>query len=190
MEALTFGRSILAVTIRDARRGELEAVASLLGEVYEAFRPHFSAEVWPAYIGEIVDVGRRLRDSELIVVEREDRLVGAVTFYPDAFRSGLERWPEGWAAIRTLAVIATARQKGLGEALTRECIRRAQGRRARAIGLHTASFMGRANHLYRRLGFRRSPDFDIGIAEMFTGHSLPPDLNWQAEAFQLDLEDV
>ncbi len=190
MEALTLGRDVLAMTIRDARPGEQEAVASLLGEVYEAFRPHFPPEVWPAYIGEIVDVSRRLRDSELIVAEAEDRLVGAITFYPNASRSGMERWPEGWAAIRTLAVIAAARQNGLGEALARECIHRAQGRRAQAIGLHTASFMGPANRLYRRLGFRRSPDFDIGIAEMFTGHSLPPDLNWRAEAFQLNLEDV
>ncbi len=187
---MAFGRSVSAVIIRDARRGELDAVASLLGEVYHAFQPHFSAEVWPAYLGEIVDVPSRLRDSELIVAQTKDRLVGAVTFYPDAARSGIEHWPEGWAAIRTLAVVAVARHKGLGEALTRECIRRAQGRCARAIGLHTAPFMEAANRLYRRLGFRRSPDFDIGIAEMFIGHSLPPDLNWQAEAFQLNLEDV
>lgn len=190
MEALAIGRSVSAVTIRDARRGELDAVASLLGKVYEAFRPHFTAEVWPAYIGEIVDVRIRLRDSGLIVAQTEDRLVGAVMFYPDAARSGMERWPEGWAAIRTLAVVAVARHNGVGEALTRECIRRALGRRARAIGLHTAPFMVAGNRLYRRLGFRRSPDLDIGIAEMFIGHSLPPDLNWQAEAFQLNLEDV
>jgi len=187
---LTLGRSVLAMTICGARRDELEAVASLLREVYEAFRPHFPAEVWPAYIGEIVDVNSRLGDSELIVAKTEDRLVGGITFYPDATRSGIDRWHEGWAEIRTLAVIAAARQKGIGEGLTRECIRRAQSRRARAIGLHTASFMGAANRLYRRLGFRRSPDFDIGIAEMFTGHSLLPDLNWQAEAFQLNLEDI
>ena len=190
MEALAVKASVSAMTIRDARQGELDAVASLLGQVYDAFRPLFSAEVWASYIREIVHVDSRLADSELIVAEAEGRLAGAITFYPDASRSGMERWPEGWAAIRTVAVIASARRNGIGESLARECIRRAQVRRARAIGLHTASFMVAANRLYRRLNFQRSPAFDIEIGDMFTSHSLPSDLTWQAEAFQLNLEDL
>ena len=177
----------LGLRIRGAQPDEVEMVGTLLGEVYDAYRPHFPAEVWVDYIREIVDIRSRLADSELIVARIDGRLAGAVTFYPNASRSSLERWPEGWASIRTLAVIGGARRKGVGEALGRECIRRVQERQTLAIGLHTASFMAAANRLYRRLGFKRAPDLDIEIAEMFTGHSLPRELSWQAEAYELQL---
>jgi hypothetical protein len=59
----------------------------------------------------------------------------------------------------------------------------------RAIGLHTASYLAAATCLYERLGFRRAPEFDIEIGEMFTGRLLQPGESWQALAFRLDLEE-
>jgi len=143
--------------------------------------------LWERYLGEIVDVRSRLADSVLIVAESEGGLVGTVGFYADASVSALERWPPGWASIRTLAVLGDVRRRGVGEALGLECIRRARAQRAHAIGLHTASFMTAATRLYERLGFRRAPEFDIEIGEMFTGRSLPPEASWQAQAFRLNL---
>jgi ribosomal protein S18 acetylase RimI-like enzyme len=174
----------------DARVSDLGEVARLLDEVYAAFRGHLPPEAWESYIGEIVDVRSRLGESELIVAERAGRLVGTIGFYPDASRSALERWPERWTSIRALAVRADARRQGVGEALARECVRRARSARAKAIGLHTASHMAAATRLYERLGFRRAPGFDIEIGEMFTGRSLPPGESWQAQAYRLDLEEV
>src|SRR5207249_8898075 len=112
-----------------------------------------------------------------------------VGFYPEASRSALERWPVGWASIRTLAVLPDARGRGTGEALTRECIRRAHEQGAVAVGLHTNPFMAAANRLYKRLGFRRAHEFDIEIGEMFTGRTLPPGMSWQAQAFRLHLKE-
>jgi ribosomal protein S18 acetylase RimI-like enzyme len=60
---------------------------------------------------------------------------------------------------------------------------------AKAIGLHTAAHMAAATRLYERLGFRRAPEFDIEIGEMFTGRSLAPGESWQAQAYRLDLEE-
>jgi ribosomal protein S18 acetylase RimI-like enzyme len=178
------------VRLRDAHAGELDEVAGLLGEVYAVFRGHLPTRVWERYIGEIVDVRSRLGESELIVAERSGLLVGTIGLYPDASRSALEGWPQGWASIRTLGVRPGARQQGIGIARARECLRRAREREARAIGLHTASHMAAATRLYERLGFRRAPELDIEIGEMFTGRSLPPGESWQAQAYRLDLEEV
>lgn len=95
----------------------------------------------------------------------------------------------GWASIRTLAVRSDARDRGVGESLTRECIRRARERGAVAVGLHTSPIMEAANRLYGRLGFRRAPEFDIEIGEMFTSRRLPPGASWQAQAFRLDIKE-
>lgn len=178
---------LCGLVVRDAERNELDAVASLLAEVYAEYRSHFSADVWEPYLGEIVDVKRRFNESAVIIAKSETVIVGTVGFYKDASLSQLERWPKGWAAIRTLAVRGNARRQGLGEALGIECIRRARTQRAHAIGLHTASFMTAATRLYQRLGFRRAPDFDIEIGEMFAGRTLSPEASWQAQAFRLDL---
>src|SRR5438270_7126732 len=93
-------RAVSNVRIRDARRDELDTVSSLLAGAYGEFRPHFPPEAWERYLGEIVDVGSRLPDSELIVAEGKGLLVGTIGFYPDASRSTLERWPPGWGSIR------------------------------------------------------------------------------------------
>jgi ribosomal protein S18 acetylase RimI-like enzyme len=176
--------------VRDARSGELDEVAGLLAEVYSVFRGRLPARAWESYIGEIADIRSRLGESELIVAERAGLLVGTIGLYPDASRSALEGWPQGWASIRTLGVRADARRQGIGTALARECLRRARKHQASAIGLHTASHMAAATRLYERLGFHRAPELDIEIGEMFTGRSLPPGESWQAQAYRLDLEEV
>ncbi len=180
-------QTALATSVRSARLDEVDEVARLLGEVYGEFRVHFSIAAWEHYLGEIVDVRGRLADSELIVAEREGCLVGTIGFFPDASRSSLEAWPAGWVSIRTLGVLDDARRQGVGEALVRECLQRARQRGALAAGLHTAPYLAAATRLYERLGFRRAPEFDIEIGEMFTGLALPADASWQAKAFQLDL---
>jgi ribosomal protein S18 acetylase RimI-like enzyme len=164
-------------------------VAALLGEVYGAFREQFPPEAWERYIGEIVAVRSRVGESELIIAERAGRLVGTIGFYPDASRSALERWPAGWGSIRTLAVSADERCGGVGEALARECVRRASDRRLRAIGLHTAPYLQAATRLHERLGFRRAAGLDIEIGEMFTGRTLPAKESWLAQAYVLELEE-
>lgn len=181
------GRPPSGLVVREAGLHELDAIASLLKQVYSEYRPHFPADAWERYLSEIVDVRCRSADSVLIVATNDRGLVGTVGFYPDASRSSLERWPRGWASIRALAVRGEARQRGVGKALGLECVRRAREQRAHSIGLHTASFMTVATRLYKRLGFRRAPDFDIEIGEMFAGRPLPPDSSWQAQAFRLDL---
>lgn len=82
------------------------------------------------------------------------------------------------------------RRRGIGTALAGEAMRRARERKAKAIGLHTAAHMAAATRLYERLGFRRAPEFDIEIGEMFTGRALPSSDSWQAQAYRLDLQEA
>ena len=181
-------RTPLILRIRDAEPAELDAVAELLAEVYGVFRPYFPMDAWQRYVDEIVDVRSRLGHSQIIVAAQAGRLVGTIGFFPDGARSLLERWPSGWAAIRTLAVRGDARGQGIGTALAGECVGRARHDNKSAVGLHTASFMRTATRLYERIGFHRAAEYDIEIGEMFGGRPLPPDATWQAQAFRLTLD--
>jgi GNAT superfamily N-acetyltransferase len=67
-----------------------------------------------------------------------------------------------------------ARGLGVGEALVRECARRARAAGAAALGLHTSASMRAAQRLYARLGFVRDPatDFQPDGAEVVEGFRL------------------
>jgi ribosomal protein S18 acetylase RimI-like enzyme len=177
------------LAIRDAGADELDDVARLLGEVYAVYRAHLPAGAWASYIGEIVDVRGRLGECELLVAHHHGTLIGTIGLYRDGSLSPSERWPQGWASIRALAVRLDARRRGVGTALARECVRRARAHPAQAIGLHTASHMTAATRLYEALGFRRAPELDIEIGEMFTGQALPRGESWKALAYRLDLTE-
>jgi ribosomal protein S18 acetylase RimI-like enzyme len=81
------------------------------------------------------------------------------------------RWPE----LRLLAVSPAARGEGVGEALVRECARRARDAGAAALGLHTSASMSVARRMYARLGFVRAPEADFRPrgAELVEGYRLP-----------------
>jgi ribosomal protein S18 acetylase RimI-like enzyme len=63
--------------------------------------------------------------------------------------------------IRMLAVTPQARGKGVATGLIDECILRAKAKGFQSIGLHTGDFMDSAMNLYKRLGFKRLPQFDF-----------------------------
>jgi predicted N-acetyltransferase YhbS len=175
--------------IRAARPEEVDVVGDVLRAAYGGFERQFPADSWPHYLGEVVDVRRRLRDSDLIVADDAGHVVGTVCFYPNAERSTIEHWPPGWASIRALAVVPGAQRRGIGNALVSECLGRSRRLGVRAVGLHTNPFMVTATRLYEGLGFRRAPEFDIEIGEMFTGRRLRGAASWQAQGFWLDLRE-
>jgi len=156
----------VVVNVRDARSEELGQVALLMRDAYQEYRTSFPAEVWEGYLRDIMDVRSRIGISELIVAERgrpEEgaRLVGAVTFYPDASQSERERWPSGWAGLRLLSVPPEARGMGIGRVLMDECLRRSRRLGVPTLGLHTTEIMSVAREMYERMGFVRVPEFDL-----------------------------
>ncbi len=164
--------------IRDARPQDLDETARLMVESYRQYSKDVPEHLWKDYEAEIADVQRRVPFADLIVAERAGRIIGAVTFYPDATLSEHEGWPEGFAEIRLLAVDPNARGLGLGRMLTDECIDRARANRNPTIGLHTSYLMEVAREMYERMGFVRCPEFDF---------QPDPDVDIFAIAYRLDL---
>jgi ribosomal protein S18 acetylase RimI-like enzyme len=118
------------------------------------------AGTWDSYWREIGAVHSRADEAQLIVAAIGNRIVGAVTFYPDASHSKIVDWPRGWAVIRLLAVSPDCRRRGIARALTQECLRRARRHGVQVVALHTDSRMPIAQLLYSQLGFRRTPVLD------------------------------
>lgn len=158
------GRLRETVVIRDATTEEFDQVSVVMLDAYQEYKPDPLppewADTWEAYWREIGAVHCRVDEAQLIVATISERIVGAVTFYPDGSRSKVVDWPPGWAVIRLLAVAPARRRRGIGRALAQECVRRARRRGARAVGLHTDSRMSIAQLLYLQLGFCRAPEFD------------------------------
>ena len=114
--------------IRDARPEELEAVGRLSVEAYREFADDVGPEVWPRMERNLARLGGDSPDAVTIVAELDGLLVGTAEYLgPGGRRVGLvEAVPEGEAYIGRLGVAPTARGRGVGRALTEECIRRAR----------------------------------------------------------------
>jgi ribosomal protein S18 acetylase RimI-like enzyme len=111
------------------------------------------------YESELRDVGGRMQTGEVLVAEAEGRVVGCVTLSIGQTALSEVEDPEA-ATIRMLGVSATARGRGIGEALVRRCIEEARVRGCERVRLDTRTSMSSAQRLYERLGFRRDPDHD------------------------------
>jgi len=150
-----------SLRIRDARADELDTVASVMVAAYDEYIPPDATGDVLAYREEIRDVRSRQAHATLIVAAERDRILGAVTYFADGGGDTHAGWPHGWAVIRLLAVHPEARGRGIGRALTEECLQRARVAGARAVGLHTTVFMTVARAMYERMGFVREPRFDF-----------------------------
>ena len=164
-----------AIVLREARADELDAVGEAMVAAYQEFSPANPPPQWLHYLDDIRDVRRRLGDSTLIVAEEGGRIVGAVTYYPDGSKETAGGWPPSYAVFRLLAVHPAARGRGIGRLLTEECIRRARGAGAMAVGLHTTMLMNVARAMYERRGFVRAPELDFFPVPEFRvmGYRLP-----------------
>ncbi|MGP4114535.1 GNAT family N-acetyltransferase [Streptomyces sp. 4N509B] len=145
--------------IRDATEAELDAAGELTARVYLADGLLDYGEEDP-YLSELRDARRRAAHAQVMVaVDADGEVVGTVT-HVGAGGAFADVSGEGEAEFRMLAVAPGARGRGVGEALVRECLRRArEAGRARVV-LSSQSQMHTAHRLYHRLGFVRTPERD------------------------------
>ena len=158
--------SPLATIVRPANLSELGAVTEVLRAANAEFADTLPSAVYGAYLANVLDVDSRLADSELLVAELAGQIAGTITVYPDASREGWD-WPAHWAGLRAIAVAPGARGRGIGRHLASAALARVRELEQEAVCLHTAHFMRAAVPLYESLGFRRCPEFDQDVSQLF-----------------------
>ena len=140
----------MSYTLRDFHAGDADGVNRVALAAFEQYRDAYSD--WPAFSANIGRMAALAEHAELIVADAGDEILGAVVYVgPGRPRSAL--FESEWPVIRMLVVSPKARGRGIGRALTEECIRRGQRDRAPLIALHTTPIMTVALPLYLRMGF-------------------------------------
>lgn len=184
----------MAIAIRDARADDLGEVSRVMVAAYEEYMPTAEVpvsqtyrDVFDAYRRDIADVYSRVDTADLVVAEERGKILAAVTFYRPNVAAEYpggddhETWPTEWAAFRLLAVDPAQRGRGLGKALTAECIARARELGAPAIGLHTTRLMTVAREMYERMGWVRAPRYDFNPMPDFVVEAYALDLSAPAD---------
>jgi ribosomal protein S18 acetylase RimI-like enzyme len=152
--------------IRDARPPELAAIAALTRQAYAQYATIMTPAAWAgletAIEGALAAQNHAALGIARIVAERAGVIVGSVFLYAPASNAyGGEGPRAACPEVRLLAVAPETRGLGVGEALMRECMRRARESGAREVGLHTSHSMQAAMRMYQRMGFERAPEHDF-----------------------------
>ena len=152
------------LVVRPAEPRDLDETAALIGNAFSEFRRLVPDDLYERFIQDSMAVDLSREDRVVFVAERDGHIVGTVTFYSDASRTGLDL-PREWASFRTLAVHPAARRQGIANRLVSWCITLAGGE-SPTLAIHTAEFMTSARRLYTRLGFERSPEHDHHASDL------------------------
>jgi ribosomal protein S18 acetylase RimI-like enzyme len=115
----------------------VEVIRRLLPQLSEARTPPTLEQLAETVAGETMLVAR----------DDDGAIIGTLTLITYRVSSGLK------ARIEDVIVDHAARGQGIGEALTREAMRRATEAGARMVELTSMPYREAANRLYRRLGF-------------------------------------
>lgn len=150
------------MNIRNALKDELPYIREQRINAYSEHTEAISSGHWQALkqaISSDADIGQGV---ELIVAEKDGKILGSVALFPpntDAYEGYVDEldYPE----IRVLAVDPETRGSGVASALIAECMERSKAKGFNSIGLHTGSFMKNAIKLYERMGFERLPQHDF-----------------------------
>jgi GNAT superfamily N-acetyltransferase len=141
--------------VRDYENSDAENLNRIAVSAFSQFREHY--QDWPAMQASLSKTSALSATGEVIVAEFEERLAGAVAYFgPDVAKAAFfdQRWP----VIRMLVVDPAFRRKGLGHALSTECIARAKRDRSPIIALHTSPIMTVALPMYLKMGFIKAYD--------------------------------
>lgn len=146
--------------IRPVRPEDYEALGNVTADVYRKVYPPI--EEAKAIVEEMHDIATRVAETEttFVAVETGTGIVlGGVSFVlHDNKHANAARPGEG--EFRLLAVDATARGQGVGQALVQACLDRAAALGLQRVAIFTQTDMLEAQRLYERIGFKRVPARD------------------------------
>ncbi|WKA27715.1 GNAT family N-acetyltransferase [Bradyrhizobium roseum] len=143
------------IRLRDYQNADAEDLNRLAVSAFEQFRDHYGD--WPAMLAGLSKTSALSVGGEVIIAELQGKLAGAVAYFrPDSRKAAFfdQRWP----IIRMLVVDPAFRVKGVGRALSDECIARASRDGSPIIALHTSPIMSVALPMYLRMGFAKAYD--------------------------------
>jgi len=145
--------------IRPARASDHGDICKLFVAACSSLQWSMPPAAYMVYVTDLLDLETRLGVSQLLLGEFRGHPVGTIAC-ESAVAPGRPPWPSTFAGIRGLAVAPEARGQGVASALLEECMGRAKGLGASAIGVHAADFMTATIGFYQRFGFERAPAFD------------------------------
>jgi ribosomal protein S18 acetylase RimI-like enzyme len=150
------------VQVREAREDELDEIGALTAEVYEEI-------VGPDYLAVLRDARSRWQAPATATYVALDggtdglpgrHLLGAVVYAGPGSPWRDLADGDAEAEFRMLAVLESARGRGVGEALVQACAQRARAEGRARLVLSTGPNLTAAQRLYARLGFARAEQRD------------------------------
>lgn len=130
---------------------DAHAVNRIALEAFEQFRDSY--DDWEIFSCNIENMAALAEEGELLVAAVEEEICGAVVYVgPDRKKSNFFSI-EG-PILRMLVVAPPFRGRGIGRALTEECINYAKRDYSTVVALHTTLIMGVELTMYERMGFQ------------------------------------
>lgn len=144
-----------SLTFRFGTSGDLAKIQSLAIHSWSQYKEELTPENWEILNG-ILDSPSTyealLGLSECLICEKDNQLLGMAFLVPSGNPN--EIYDKDWSHLRFVSVHPEARGTGIGEQLTRKCIKLAVSNGEKIIALHTSEIMGAAIRIYEKLGFR------------------------------------
>ena len=112
------------------------------------------------YLEYLGDVAARRHEADVIVAVLDERIVGCLTFVPGPGTDHHEFDDPDSASFRYFGVDPSVQGAGVGRAMVQWCIDEARRLGRPRLRIHTLPVMAAAQHLYTRMGFVRTPEFD------------------------------
>jgi GNAT superfamily N-acetyltransferase len=143
------------IRLRDYESADAEDLNRIAVSAFDQFRDHY--DDWPAMRAGLSKTSALSVSGEVIIAELQHKPAGAVAYFgPNSQKAAFfdQRWP----IIRMLIVDPACRGKGIGRALSDECIARAKRDGSPIIALHTSPIMSVALPMYLKMGFAKAYD--------------------------------
>jgi len=153
--------------VRNANTSEFEEIGKLMVQVYSQLEGFPSATDHPDYYKVLANIGELTKkpNTELLVaVSPKGKIGGAVVYFSDMTyygSGGTATKEQNASGFRLLAVAPQTRGQGIGKLLTHTCIQKAKKNKHAQVIIHTTKSMQTAWEMYKKLGFKRSPDLDF-----------------------------
>ena len=145
------------LTIRPAEEADLAAVGAI---TVEAYRVDGFLEGTEDYADTQADAEARFQAADVqVAVDASGEVLGSVTVVRPGTPYAEVSQP-GELEFRMLSVAASARGRGVGDALVRAVIDQARAIGVERVVLSSSEKMLAAHRLYQRLGFTRLPERD------------------------------